>query len=120
MPESDEPPWRRSGEAVELRVRLTPKGGRDAIDGVTASPDGPAIKARVRAAPENGEANAALVELIADWLDVPKRAVTLAGGHRSRIKMVAITADTGTTRQRLQSKLTALTAQPAQRTERRR
>lgn len=120
MPEPDDRPWRRAGDTLELRVRLTPKGGRDAIDGVTASPDGSAIKARVRAAPEDGEANAALIELIADWLDVPKREVTLAGGHKSRTKIIAITADVVTTQQRLQSKLTALSDQPAQRTEKRR
>ena len=116
----DERPWRRSGSTVALRIRLTPKGGRDAVDGLTASPDGPAIKARVRAAPEDGEANAALVELIADWLDVPKRAVTLAGGHKSRTKIISITADAATMEHRLQSKLTALSAQTAQRTEKRR
>lgn len=112
-------PWRRNEASVDLRVRLTPKGGRDSVDGLTTSQDGPAIKARVRGAPEDGEANAALVELIADWLDIPKRVVTLSAGHKSRIKMIAIAADTAITEQRLQSKLTALTAQPAQRTEKR-
>lgn len=116
---ADDRPWRRSGAAVDLRVRLTPKGGRDAIDGLTASPDGPALKARVRAAPEHGEANAALVELIAGWLDLPKRDITLASGHKSRTKVLAIAGDLATIEHQLHSKLTAMPAPPAQRTEKR-
>lgn len=83
-------PWRADGGRVLLRVRLTPKGGRDAIDGLTAAPEGPALKARVRAAPEDGAANAALTACVADWLGVPKRDVAIASGHKSRTKVIAI------------------------------
>ncbi len=102
-----------------LRVRLTPKGGRDAVDGLTASSDGLAIKARVRAAPEDGEANAALVSLIAGWLDVPRRDVTLSGGHKSRTKMLSIAGDAAIIEHLLHARLTAMTAPPAQPTEKR-
>lgn len=78
---------------VRLRVRLTPKSSRDAIDGVEATAEGPALKARVRAVPEDGRANQALTALIADWLDVPRSHVTLVGGHKSRIKTVAVAGD---------------------------
>ncbi len=119
MPAPLDRPWRQSGTSIELRIRLTPKGGRDAVDGTTASPDGPALKARVRAAPEDGEANAALIELIAAWLDVPKRNVTLESGHKSRTKMLAISGNAATIEQRLRSNLTALTDLPARQTAKR-
>jgi len=86
-------------------VRLTPKGGRDSIDGVTASPEGPALKARVRADPEDGEANAALVECLADWLSVPKRDVTLAAGHKSRSKLLSIAGNPDELEERLKAAL---------------
>ena len=51
------------------------------------------LKARVRAAPTEGEANAALISLLAKMLDVPRRAVTLAAGETARIKRIVIDGD---------------------------
>ena len=48
------------------------------------------LKARVRAAPSEGEANAALIRLIAKALGVPPRDVMLAAGATARIKRLAI------------------------------
>lgn len=77
-----------------MTVRLTPKGGRDAIDGVETLADGRSVlKARVRAAPTEGEANAALLSLLAKTLDVPRRRMTLAAGEISRIKRIEIEGD---------------------------
>jgi uncharacterized protein len=76
---------------VLVDVRLTPRGGRDAIEGIEGRADGRAVlKARVRAAPSEGEANAALCRLVADALDVAPREVTIASGATSRIKRVLI------------------------------
>ena len=87
-------PWRARADGVTLVVRLTPKGGRDAIDGVEMMSDGKAVlKARVRAVPEDGKANAALVELIAKALRVPRSAVTVAAGQTSRVKTLEIAGD---------------------------
>jgi len=73
-------------------VRLTPRGGRDAIDGIEELADGRAVlKARVRAAPSEGEANAALVRLIARTLGVAPRNVALTTGAAGRIKRLTIT-----------------------------
>jgi uncharacterized protein YggU (UPF0235/DUF167 family) len=80
-----------------LAARLTPKGGRDAIDGVQQLADGRAmLKARVRAAPSGGEANEALLKLIAKALGVPLRDVTLTAGGTSRIKRLSIAGDPAT------------------------
>ncbi len=87
-------PWSASAHGLSLAVRLTPKGGRDAIDGIEALADGRAVlKVRVRAAPSEGEANAALVRLLARSLGLPTRAVVIAAGTTARIKRIAIDGD---------------------------
>ena len=89
-------PWAASAEGLVVTVRLTPKGGRDAIDGIMRLSDGSTVlKARVAAAPAEGEANDALVRLLARTLRVAPRDVTLVGGATSRIKRVLIKGDAG-------------------------
>ena len=56
---------------MRFRVRLTPKGGRDAIEGWWRDAAGrSALKARVAAPPEDGKANTALISLVAQTLEV--------------------------------------------------
>lgn len=87
-------PWSPVAGGVNLVVRLTPKGGRDAIDGIEIMSDGRAVlKIRVRAAPSEGEANAALIKLIAKAVGVPPRDVSLAAGAAARIKRLNISGD---------------------------
>lgn len=88
-------PFRRTSDGLLLTVRLTPKSSRDRIDGVKPAANGPAIQARVRAVPEDGRANTALVELIAAAIGVPKSAVTVASGHTSRLKSLHVAGDPG-------------------------
>jgi uncharacterized protein len=92
MPLSDDP-WRVTSDAIVLRVRLTPRSSRDGIEGLEATAEGPALKVRVRAIPEDGEANAAIERLVADWLGLTRSAVALIGGAKSRVKTLAITGD---------------------------
>jgi len=88
-----ERPWRIDNGALRLMVRLTPRGGRDALEGVEMRDDGrPVLKARVRAAPENGQANAALIRLVAKSLGVPASQVEVTGGHTARVKTLSIAA----------------------------
>jgi uncharacterized protein YggU (UPF0235/DUF167 family) len=77
-----------------LRIRLTPKAAADAIDGPGADAVGAMhLKARVRAVPEKGAANAALEALLAKTLSVPKSAVRVEKGASGRLKIVAIKGD---------------------------
>ncbi len=80
-----------AGGGVLLRVRLTPKGGRDAVDGADRDGRGrPRLRVRVAAPPADGEANAALIVLIAKTLGVPKSAVEIrAGATRDKTLLVA-------------------------------
>ena len=89
--------WRAAPDGVIVNVRLTPKGGRDSIDGVETMGDGRVVlKARVRAAPHEGAANEALVTLLAKTLCVPPRDVAITGGAASRIKRLHVVGDAAT------------------------
>lgn len=74
-----------------LAVRLTPRGGREGVDGWAADSEGrPYLKVRVASAPVEGEANAALIAFIAKSLGIPKSAVRLASGATARVKRLEI------------------------------
>jgi uncharacterized protein YggU (UPF0235/DUF167 family) len=76
---------------VRLAVRLTPKGGRDRIDGWARDEAGRAfLKVRVSAPPVDGAANEALIALIAKAVGRPRSAVTLAAGASARLKMLDV------------------------------
>jgi uncharacterized protein YggU (UPF0235/DUF167 family) len=81
---------RQTETGVAIAVRLTPKAARDSVEGIEEFGGDPVLKARVRAVPENGKANAALEALIAKWLDVPRSSVAVIQGAKSRIKVVGI------------------------------
>jgi uncharacterized protein len=90
-------PWTVQGGSIALTVRLTPRGGRDAIDGIEVLADGRCVlKARVRVPASEGEANAALVSLVARALGVAPRAVTLVAGDTARIKRLRIAGEAPT------------------------
>ena len=86
--------YRKEAGAIVVTVRLTPKSDRDAIMGVgQLSDDTEILKIRVRALPEDGAANAALVRLVAKSLKVPKSAVAIATGAQQRVKQVRVSGD---------------------------
>ena len=101
------PPWSACPVGLRLHVRLTPRGGRDSVDGIETLSDGHAVlKCRVRSAPTEGEANTALVILIAKSLGVARSAVVISAGATARIKTLLIDGNP----QALEQRLTALTA----------
>ncbi len=79
---------------IELHVRLTPKSSREALDGPEIRDDGACVlKARVRAVPEDGKANAALIALLAKQLKIPASRISLASGATARQKTFSIDGD---------------------------
>jgi uncharacterized protein len=77
--------------ATRLAVRLTPRGGREAIDGWAVDGEGrPYLKVRVAAPPVEGAANAALLALLAKTLGVPKSSLSIVSGAGARLKLIDI------------------------------
>jgi len=89
---------------IRLAVRLTPRAGRARIEGTRQTPDGPVAAIAVTAPPEDGKANAALEQLLAKALHLPKSAVRVTQGGKSRNKTVMIDG----TSEDLMSKLATL------------
>jgi uncharacterized protein len=87
-------PWRYSAQGISIALRVTPRGGRDDIDGIETLANGRAVlKMRVRAIAEGGEANRAVTELLAKVLGVPRARIKLLAGATSRLKQVAVDGD---------------------------
>jgi uncharacterized protein YggU (UPF0235/DUF167 family) len=86
--------WRYSAQGISVALRVTPRGGRDEIDGLETLANGrTVVKMRVRAIAEGGEANRAAVELLARALGVPKARVRVLSGATSRLKQIAVDGD---------------------------
>ena len=77
--------------SLRLTVRVTPKGGRDAAGGWSTDEAGRLVlNVRVSAAPADGQANAAVIALIAKTLGLPRSSVRLVSGETSRIKRLEV------------------------------
>jgi uncharacterized protein (TIGR00251 family) len=86
--------WRTSNEGISVALRVTPRGGRDDIDGLETLASGRiVVKVRVRAIADGGEANRAVTELLAKALGVPKASVRILSGATSRLKQIAVDGD---------------------------
>ena len=72
---------------IRLRLRVSPGSAKPGIVGR----HGDAWKLRVAAPPEHGKANDAVVDLLAETLDLPRASVTLVSGGSSRNKIVELT-----------------------------
>lgn len=100
-------PWWLAAGGVRLRVRLVPKSSRDAVEGLQPTSNGLAVKARVRAVPEGGRANAAIAALIADWIGVPMGRVAVVAGQKSRVKILQVDGEPDDTGRRVKGLIEA-------------
>jgi len=86
--------WQESPRGLRLYLRVTPNAGADRIDGPETRDDGSEVlRLRVRAVPDGGKANAAVIVLVARAFGVPKSAVEVTAGATARLKTLAITGD---------------------------
>lgn len=102
--------WGPVTGGVTLAVRVSPRGGRNAVEGLGVDAEGkPHLAVRVAAAPVDGEANDAVEATLARWLGVKPREVEVTGGVTTRSKVVTIDGDPVALMRRLQT-LTAAKA----------
>lgn len=86
--------WREEKDGITLFVRLTPKAAKDVVSGAETAADGKTyLNVRVRAIPEDGKANKALIKFLAKSLRIAPSAFTLAAGATARIKQLHIHGD---------------------------
>jgi uncharacterized protein len=107
---SAEGPFTPLAEGLGIRIHARPGARRDAVEGLRAEADGSvALRVSVRAAPEDGRANAAIVKLLAAEWEVPKSRLRLLSGARDRRKVFVLTGEPMALAARLQGWLTQWT-----------
>ena len=74
------------GESCTIKVWVQPKSSRNQVDGFQ---DG-ALRVRVTAAPTEGQANAAVIAILAKTLGVSKSRLEIIRGYSSRDKVVSV------------------------------
>jgi uncharacterized protein len=93
---------------LQVFVRVTPGSARDRVEGITGSAEGPALKVRVRAVPDKGEANRAVEAVVAEWLGIARTSVTLTTGGKSRLKTLQVAGEPAALERLLQARLREL------------
>jgi uncharacterized protein YggU (UPF0235/DUF167 family) len=87
-------PWRRVSGGLEIRLRVTPKSRGDEISGLHTASDGSlSLAIKVRAVPDKGAANRAVIETLASALGIPKLRLSLIAGATGRNKAVLVEGD---------------------------
>jgi uncharacterized protein (TIGR00251 family) len=77
---------KREDGALLLTLHIQPGAKKSGV----AGRHGDALKIRVAAPPADGKANAALLDFLARWLQIPKSALCLKSGQTSRRKVVRV------------------------------
>jgi hypothetical protein len=84
-------PFRSAEGGVAVALRVTPNAARDAIEGVETRPGaGPQLRIRVRAVPDKGKANRAVIALLAEAWDLPLGTLSIVTGETARDKMLHV------------------------------
>lgn len=101
-------PFTAAADGLKVALRVTPKAGRNRIDGVAADADGGAVlKVAVTAAPEGGKANAALIKLLAKEWRLPQTTLAIVGGAAARRKLLHVSGEQAELMSRLERWLEA-------------
>lgn len=69
-----------------IRVKVTPRSSKNQIAGKEKE----FYRVKVTSAPVEGKANDALISLLAEELDVPKRDIEIVSGKTGRLKTVRV------------------------------
>jgi uncharacterized protein len=91
-------PITEANGGVTFSVRVVPRSSRNQIVGV----EGGVLKIKLTSPPVEGAANAALIEFIAEWLNVRRSAVSIVSGDKARNKVVRVS---GVTREQVLKKV---------------
>ncbi len=89
----------RPQPGTRVRVRVQPKSSRNQVVGYR----GDTLRLRVTAPPEGGQANEAVVSLLAQALDIAKSQIEIVRGHAARDKMVVVWMAPEEVRRRLEA-----------------
>jgi uncharacterized protein (TIGR00251 family) len=74
---------------LRIAVRVQPRAARNRVVGL----HGAALRVQVTAPPVDDAANEAVIGLLAEWLALPRRAVRITHGKRTRDKLIEVTCD---------------------------
>ena len=102
-------PWRTGKTGLQVFLRVTPGAARDAVEGLTDSAEGTALKVRVGAIADKGEANRAAEAVLAKWLGIARTSVSLAAGGKSRLKTLEVAGEPVALERLLRARLGELT-----------
>ncbi|HJQ57021.1 MAG TPA: DUF167 family protein [Vineibacter sp.] len=85
--------YRAVSDGLRLRLKARPNARRDAIDGVVPDVEGEALAVSVRAAPDGGKANAAVIALLARTWHLPAASFAIISGATTRRKLLSLSGD---------------------------
>jgi len=86
--------YRLTDKGLVIHLRVTPNAGLDRVEGVEVRDDGQAVlRLRVKAVPDKGKANQAVMALVADALGIAKGKVSLIAGETARLKTLSVEGD---------------------------
>ena len=98
-------PWRRVAGGLEIALRVTPKSRMDQVTGLHGASDAAlSLALKVRALPDKGAANKAVIDLLAGVLGVPKSGISLLSGSTKQNKTVLVRGEP----QQIEGSLTCL------------
>ena len=102
-------PLRAAPGGMSLRLRVTPRGGADRVEGLASDAQGGAhVKLRVSAVAEKGKANEAVLKLLAKTLGLPRAALSIVSGETGRSKTLFVKGEPALLRPRLKAWLDGL------------